>query len=68
MNKKTTVLLLAVVLAAGIGGAAVMYNNLKAEHENKGLAAGDAQSSASSEEVRFQPAPDFPFRDGEGNE
>ena len=68
MNKKTAVLLLAVLLAAGIGGAAVMYNNLKAEHENKGLAAGSAQSSASSEEVRFQPAPDFPFRDGEGNE
>lgn len=69
MSKKTAVLLLAALLAAGIGGAAVMYNDLKEAAENSGLAAaGSAQSSASSEKTEFQAAPDFPFRDGEGNE
>ena len=70
MSEKTAVLLLAVLLAAGIGGAAYMYNDLKDLAENQSFAAAEepAQSSGSSAEPKFQPAPDFPFRDGDGNE
>ena len=70
MSKKTAVLLLAVLLAAGIGGAACMYNDLKDMAENQSFAAAEepAGSSEASAEPKFQSAPDFPFRDGDGNE
>ncbi|MBQ8389408.1 MAG: TlpA family protein disulfide reductase [Oscillibacter sp.] len=63
MTKKTVILLLMVLLLAGIGGASVMYNDLKDSVDAETLAAQSASS-----EPEYQTAPDFTFRDGEGNE
>ena len=64
MSKKTAALLLMVLLAAGIAGAGVMYNDLKDSVDAEALAGG----SAASGETAYEAAPDFSFRDGEGNE
>lgn len=64
MSKKMAAFLLLVLLLAGIGGAGVMYNDLKDSVQAETVA---AQSTSSSEQ-QFQTAPDFTFRDGEGNQ
>lgn len=65
MSKKTAVLLLMLLLAAGLFGAGTLYNDLKDTVNTEAVGAGAAQSG---EESKFQMAPDFPFWDGKENE
>jgi len=63
MSKKTAVLLLMLLLVAALFGAGTMYQSLKDSVEPETV--GAAQSG---EEAASYTAPDFTFRDGEGNE
>lgn len=62
MSKKTAVLLLMLLLAAGLFGAGTMYNDLK------GSVDAETVGAAQSEEENPYLVRDFKFRDGEGNE
>ena len=64
MSKKTAALILLVLLAAAVFGAGVMYNDLKDSVDADTVGTGESGSA----DTEFQTAPDFPFRDGEGNE
>ena len=68
MSKKTMILLLALLLVVGLGGAGVMYNGLKDRVDEDALAVPAEEASDSAEKGEFQLAPDFTFRDSEGNE
>lgn len=63
MSKKTAVLLLILLLVAALFGAGTMYRDLKDSVETETV--GDARSGEGA--VSYT-APDFTFRDGEGNE
>lgn len=67
MNQKTKFILIAVSLAAVIGGSAILYNSLKTEYAPPEMAKAGQQNSQSVADPKKMAAPDFAVFDANGN-